>query len=94
MRLTAEFEMGSGSGHTAQTTRPAQHIGVFGKRTDSRSVGCSAGEAARALCLFFDRLLTGSRLQRLPTSVAPPAMRLPDHITDMDHGSDQVRSSD
>ena len=26
MRLTAEFEMGSGSGHTAQTTRPAQHI--------------------------------------------------------------------
>ncbi|GAB6843096.1 hypothetical protein JCM2811A_20970 [Methylorubrum rhodinum] len=25
MRLTAEFEMGSGPGHTAQATRPAQH---------------------------------------------------------------------
>ena len=32
MCLTAEFEMGSGSGHTAQTTRPAQDK-TFGKRT-------------------------------------------------------------
>ena len=31
MRLTAEFEMGSGSGHTAQTTRPAQDK-AFGKQ--------------------------------------------------------------
>ena len=30
MCLTAEFEMGSGSGHTAQTTRPAQDK-TFGK---------------------------------------------------------------
>jgi hypothetical protein len=29
--LTAEFEMGSGSGHTAQTTRPAQDK-TFGKQ--------------------------------------------------------------
>ena len=28
MRLTAEFEMGSGPGHTAQATRPAQHKGA------------------------------------------------------------------
>ena len=34
MRLTAEFEMGSGSGHTAQTTRPAQDKMTFGKRID------------------------------------------------------------
>ena len=32
--MTAEFEMGSGPGHTAQATRPAQHkfVGMFGKR--------------------------------------------------------------
>ena len=43
MCLTAEFEMGSGSGHTAQTTRPAQDR-AFGK------------QGVLVFCVCFDRL--------------------------------------
>ena len=46
MCLTAEFEMGSGSGHTAQATRPAQH----------KFWGCSGKHGtASGLSRVFDR---------------------------------------
>jgi hypothetical protein len=74
VRLTAEFEMGSGSGHTAQTTRPAQDK-VFGKQ----------GEAVRRRGL----LCVGAVVSGRPLGSGDRFT-----VANMDHESDQARSSD
>ncbi|GAB6843963.1 hypothetical protein JCM2811A_29650 [Methylorubrum rhodinum] len=65
MRLTAEFEMGSGPGHTAQATRPAQHK-VF------VTLGFGKQDRRRVPAVVFIVLvwrLTASAWQRLPVSL-------------------------
>ena len=49
MCLTAEFEMGSGSGHTAQATRPAKHR-LFG--TFAVAGCCDGGSSNRSASRF------------------------------------------
>jgi hypothetical protein len=48
VRLTAEFEMGSGPGHTAQATRPAQHK-IF------VTLGFGKQDRRRVPAVVFDR---------------------------------------
>ena len=70
MRLTAEFEMGSGSGNTAQTTRPAQDK-AFGKQerqlvwaVGSSCVGVLRTWIMRAIKL--DRAISTGKLNASP----------------------------
>ncbi len=69
MRLTAEFEMGSGSGHTAQTTRPAQDK-AFGKR--ERRCGASRSCCVRVVrtwimrAIKLDRAISTGKLNASP----------------------------
>ena len=79
MRLTAEFEMGSGSGHTAQTTRPAQDrafgkhcwlvfvLSVTGPSTCGR-FAAAAGQARTRImrAIKFDRAISTGKLNASP----------------------------
>ena len=62
MRLTAEFEMGSGLGHTAQTTRPAQDK-AFGKHV-CLCVSCERTWIMGAI--KFDRAISTGQLNASP----------------------------
>ena len=81
--LTAEFEMGSGSGHAAQATRPA-HRNLFGTwpcRVLRRRVSGSASMWWQRLLLVF--AVTGSCARH------PPCSGCRSH-SDTDHESDQA----
>ena len=77
MRLTAEFEMGSGSGHTAQTTRPAQdrlfgkHFGLFvyfDRSADRIRLAAAADQARTWItrAIKFNRAISTGKLNASP----------------------------